>query len=245
VIRSLPWARPRTKVIGQESPAADDYTAQRSSIEEIVHWRRVAVLGMKIAAGSLMLALGSMALNIVVIEKLRGPGMAVAYFPSRDGGLVMGGAMTEQLLPNDQILAAGVRLWLMDARCLNGIASCDFQRNQAKAMTDAKSDSDPKGKLAAYFSAVDKQRASDPTLTRTISHASVIPMPFVPSAPYRTFQITWMEQMTSAKGSSVPVAHTGQVTIANQHPLASDADIAQMNPNGIYVEQFSTDSDLR
>jgi type IV secretory pathway TrbF-like protein len=244
MIRALPWSRPRANAV-EHLPIAQEYEAQRASIEEVSFWRNAAILSMKVAAGSLIFALGSTALAIVLVEKLRGPAMAVAYFPTRDGGLQMGGTLSEQLVPNDQILAAGVRLWLTDARCLNGIASCDYQRNQAKAMTDAKSDSDPKGKLAAYFALLDKERADDPTLTRTLSHISVIPMPFVKDAPYRTFQVTWMEQAASAKGASAFIAHTGQVTIANAHPLATDSDIAQMNPNGIYVEQFSTDSDLR
>jgi type IV secretory pathway TrbF-like protein len=238
-----PWLK--KPAIATNGKPADEHEAQRSSIEELVLWRRIAMISMKVAAGSLIVTFLVGGHDLYVTGKLRGPALATVYAPLASGGLTVMGGATEVILPNDEILTAGVRTWLLDVRCLNGIASCEYQRNQAKAMTDAKSTYDPKGHLDAYFAAVDKQRADDPTMTRTVTKSSIIPMPVVKDAPYRVFTISWVEQATNSKGTSVPVFHTGQVTIANAHPLPTDPDVALLNPNGVYVEAYASDSDLR
>lgn len=238
-----PWLQ--KPVTAPNGKPVDESDAQRSSIEELVLWRRVAMISLKVAAGSLIVTFLVGGHDLYVTGKLRGPGLATVYTPSSSGGLTVMGGATEVILPNDDTLIAGVRTWLLDVRCVNGIASCEYQRNQAKAMTDAKSTWDPKGHLDAYFAAVDKQRADDPTMTRTVLKSSVIPMPVVKDAPYRVFGISWVEQTTNSKGTSAPVFHTGQVTVANQHPLITNPDVAQLNPNSIFTEQWATDSDLR
>jgi hypothetical protein len=239
---ALPWLqkKPSPKVT-----VPGEYEAQRSSIEELVLWRRIAMISMKVAAGSLIVTFLVGGHDLYVTEKLRGPGLATVYAPAASGGLAVLGGASEVVLPNDEILTAGVRTWLLDVRCLHGVASCEYERNQAKAMTDSKSPWDPKRHLDDYFAAVDKQRADDPTMIRSVLKSSVIPMPTMKDSPYRVFGISWVEQTTTSKGTSAPAFHQGQITISNQHPLITDPELATWNPNAIFVEQYASDSDLR